>query len=100
MLRENSSTLTLLRRWVTHKLEHIRESLAKLGNSLAISLKRKFAGLQVLGEGLSNELITWPVFLIRMRPVFFASNSLLKLLLEHLALFDLKAKRKRSYEQA
>ena len=81
MLRENCTTLALLRCWVTHKLEHIRESLTKLGDSFVISLEGKFTGFQVLGESLGNELVTRPVFLIRMRPVFFASNSLLELLL-------------------
>ena len=81
MLRQDSTRMTLLRCWVTHKLEHIRESLSKLGDSFVFSLEGKFTSFKILGESLSNELITRPVFLIRMRPVFFASTSLLELLL-------------------
>ena len=89
VLRQNMTSLTLRRMWVAHKLEHIRESLTELGDSLAVSLEGQFASLQVFRESFSNELIAWPVLLVGMRSVFFAAASLLELLLQHLALFDL-----------
>ena len=89
VLRQNITSLTLRRIRVAHKLEHVRESLTELGDSLTVSLEGQFASLQVFREGLSDELIAWPVLLVGMRSVFFAAASLLELLLEHLALFDL-----------